>query len=312
MASARILRYPRPILGVAALGLAMLLQPAVGHAETDIGITASVVNRVTGTLENKTRVLALGDTVYLDEQITAGDDSRTQLIFLDETTLTLGPGSVTRLDRFVFDPARNTGDVVIHTTKGLFRFVTGNLNSNSYKIQTPTATIGIRGTVLDIAVDGSGAVTVGVLEGGATLRSLRGVAVDIRPGQMSSVRDRRSAPTPPIAQTPAFRSRMSPVDGGSGQSPRKASLRPARKVGSNGPKQESKTVKATAEADGTRIARRTTIRERPVRAVRAELKPEPIRVVGPQPVPVAIAKDVVKSPSLSVQDTISTLKSTGK
>jgi hypothetical protein len=40
-------------------------------------------------------------------------------------------------------------------TKGVFRFTTGALDKSAYSISTPTAAIGVRGTVLDIAVQGS-------------------------------------------------------------------------------------------------------------------------------------------------------------
>ena len=42
--------------------------------------------------------------------------------------------------------------ITIRLTDGAFRFITGNSDKKSYKIETPTATIGVRGTILDIRI----------------------------------------------------------------------------------------------------------------------------------------------------------------
>jgi hypothetical protein len=56
------------------------------------------------------------------------------------------------LDKFVYDPRPDQSSFVATATKGVFRFVTGNLPKSSYTIHTPTATIGIRGTIFSLAV----------------------------------------------------------------------------------------------------------------------------------------------------------------
>jgi hypothetical protein len=49
--------------------------------------------------------------------------------------------------------------------KGTFRFITGTQKSESYSLETPSATIGVRGTVFDIYVDGNGDTLVLLHEG---------------------------------------------------------------------------------------------------------------------------------------------------
>lgn len=70
-------------------------------------------------------------------------------MFLDETTLTMGPDSSMFLDTFVFDPDANTGEMLLSTTKGAFRFITGSVDPASYLIETPIATMGVRGTIIE-------------------------------------------------------------------------------------------------------------------------------------------------------------------
>ena len=55
-----------------------------------------------------------------------------------------------KLDRTVFDDEHHYRDIAIRLTTGAFRFVTGNSEKAAYKITTPLATIGVRGTILDI------------------------------------------------------------------------------------------------------------------------------------------------------------------
>jgi len=117
-----------------------------------VGNTFTVVRTVMGTLDANMRQLKLADDIYHNELIETGDGSATEVVFIDETKLALGPNSSIVLDKFVYDPRPDQSSFVATATKGVFRFVTGNLPKSSYTIHTPTATIGIRGTIFSLAV----------------------------------------------------------------------------------------------------------------------------------------------------------------
>ena len=70
------------------------------------------------------------------------------------------------LDRFVYEGDPNAQKVAVNLAKGVFRFTTGSLDKKAYTIDTPTAAIGVRGTVLDIDV-GSAQTRVTLVEGQA-------------------------------------------------------------------------------------------------------------------------------------------------
>ncbi len=182
---------------------------AIGGSR-DIGVSAIVVNRVQAANNGHDRQLRVGDRVFQNERIETGADGRTQLIFLDETTITVGPNSAVVLDTFVFDPDRGRHSVVIQATHGVLRFVSGSGNSSAFEIRTPVATVGVRGTVLDILVARDGATTVLVVEGAADLRSLGSGRLEAlnRVGLASTVASRQSAPTPPAPPSDAVRSRL--------------------------------------------------------------------------------------------------------
>ena len=124
-------------------------------------------------LEPRVTRIAKGDEVVRNEVVRTEADSDARLVFRDDTNLSLGPGSTLKLDRTVFDDPK-AGDIAIKLTSGAFRFVTGNSNKEAYVIKTPIATMGVRGTTLDILVKKrrniivlrSGKVTLCVLASG--------------------------------------------------------------------------------------------------------------------------------------------------
>ena len=95
-------------------------------------------------------------------------DSATRLVMADSTNLSLGPNATLKLDRTVFDDEHHYRDVAVRMTSGAFRFVTGHSEKAAYKITTPLATIGVRGTILDI-LSQRGQTIVNLQEGAASV-----------------------------------------------------------------------------------------------------------------------------------------------
>ncbi len=147
---------------LALCAVAFVAAPAM--AASKIGVAAAVKNDVKG----GSGQLNVGSQVFEREVVTTGTESLAQLLFLDETTLSIGPKSVVTLDKFVFDPNRNSGNVVLSATKGAFRFITGSQDSNHYSIRTPVATIGVRGTIVSCFIVSNGLVCI-VEEGSADI-----------------------------------------------------------------------------------------------------------------------------------------------
>jgi hypothetical protein len=155
-----------------------------------VGNATVVVRTVTGTLDAEDRKLALADDVYHNELIKTDVDSATEIIFLDQTKLSLGPESSLTLDSVVYDPDPTKSSFVATASKGVFRFVTGNLPKKSYTIHTPSATIGIRGTIFQLSIlptfldDGSSATVVEFTleEGAADIVGCGGEQISLEQG----------------------------------------------------------------------------------------------------------------------------------
>ena len=78
-----------------------------------IGVASAVNQRVEGVNRGATRVLSVGSDLFSNELVRTGEDSNAQLLFRDQTTLSVGPRSEVTLDKYVFDPARGAGEVVL-------------------------------------------------------------------------------------------------------------------------------------------------------------------------------------------------------
>ena len=143
---------------------------AAGHAacaQQNIGSTAETHNIVSRELAGAAAALNSGDSVFRDEIVHTGSDSSAKLVFLDSTNLAIGPTSRVTLDAFVYSGEASAQKMAVNLAKGVFRFTTGALDKRAYVISTPTASIGVRGTVLDIGVQNSQQMRVTLVEGQA-------------------------------------------------------------------------------------------------------------------------------------------------
>ncbi|MBC7768288.1 MAG: FecR domain-containing protein [Phycisphaerales bacterium] len=145
------------IFALCAVVTALALSPSAfaQNANSRIGAAAAVRNQVTATQSGQERRLAVGGAIFQNESVRTGADSVAQLLFADQTSMSLGPRSEITLDRYVYDPNRSAGDVGVSLTQGALRFVSGRQDPRTYQVRTPVATIGVRGTIVDfLLIDG--------------------------------------------------------------------------------------------------------------------------------------------------------------
>ena len=119
------------------------------HAQQSIGKATSVKPQAEGSVAGE---LAPNKDVHSNETVKTGSGGQANLQFIDRTQLSVGPMSTVKLDKFVYNPDRGTGTVVVNATRGAYRFVTGVQDPRSYEIKTPYATLGVRGTVLEVVI----------------------------------------------------------------------------------------------------------------------------------------------------------------
>ncbi|WP_420862643.1 FecR family protein [Algirhabdus cladophorae] len=114
----------------------------------DIGTVASLTPQMQGQLAGAAPTrLRVGSTVVADQTIITGSRGRGQLLFVDETTLSVAPQSRITLDRFIYDPNRGAGEIGLSLARGALRFIGGKATDRQpAEIVTPTGTISIRGS----------------------------------------------------------------------------------------------------------------------------------------------------------------------
>jgi hypothetical protein len=150
---------------------ASLAAPPAFASETRVGEAVVIQNSVVRVAGEATSAVNVGDSMLRDEVVRTGIDSAARFVMADSTNLSIGPSATIKLDRTVFNDAHSYRDIAIQLTTGAFRFVTGHSEKAAYKITTPLATIGVRGTILDI-LSQRGRTIVVLQEGAASVCTL--------------------------------------------------------------------------------------------------------------------------------------------
>ena len=131
-----------------------LLSAGPALAQTNIGSAVLIERDVSGTFARQTRSLVSGDGVVSNENIKTASASSARLRFLDQTSLTIGPTSSVVLDRFSYNPDGSARAGTVEMAIGAARWVgSGSQSDDAYKVKTPHAVIGVRGTVFDLVVE---------------------------------------------------------------------------------------------------------------------------------------------------------------
>lgn len=130
--------------------LAVLLAGATeAQAEEHAAVIKNLMNQVN--IERNNSVVAAKEGLQLlrADVIRTTSGSSVGIIFIDGTSITIGPDSEFRIDSYVFEPNVETYDFAVYLKKGSALFNSGKISRlapESVNISTPRATVGIRGT----------------------------------------------------------------------------------------------------------------------------------------------------------------------
>jgi hypothetical protein len=129
---------------LAATGLAQTQSKAIGLVKTVTG--AATIVREAGQLPAQP-----GLPILRGDVLRTGSPGTLGVILRDDTTLSLGSGSEVHLAEFVFEPAEGKLGMVLRVSHGVVGYLSGKiakLAPEAAQIETPVATLGIRGTRL--------------------------------------------------------------------------------------------------------------------------------------------------------------------
>jgi hypothetical protein len=100
----------------------------------------------------------VGDAVYQGDVVSTGADGKLSLTFSDGTSFKISNNARMELNEYIYDPKGSSNSTAFNLAKGSFTFLAGAVaKTGNMKIDTPVATMGIRGTAphVEIAEDGT-------------------------------------------------------------------------------------------------------------------------------------------------------------
>jgi hypothetical protein len=192
------MRLPGSI-AVALAAVALTTLPAVAQ---EVG-TATAVNPLTESIQPgaTTTTLNVGSHIVHNERIHTTPTGSVQLLFTDHSTMSISANADIVIDEYVYDPNSGSGHMLATISQGALRYVGGKLShAGQATIETPVATIGIRGAVGTIMqVKNGWQITdnYGLL----TIQNNAGTTMLKRPGFSSLVTGRNTSPGPAIQVT---------------------------------------------------------------------------------------------------------------
>ena len=98
-----------------------------------------------------------GLKLFTRDRLTTGPGSSLGIILRDDTVISLGPNSDFAVKEFAFKPEEGNLSLVTRLLKGTAAYLSGSISKlkpGAAKLETPVATIGIRGTRFLAKVEG--------------------------------------------------------------------------------------------------------------------------------------------------------------
>jgi len=124
----------------------------------------------------------IGDPVYLGDIVQTGTDGRMGISFNDGTAFELSSNARMTLNNFVYDPDGKANSTFFSLAKGTFTFVAGKVaKDHNMTIDTPVATVGIRGTTPRIQISDDGSVKFTTLIEEGRTRVTKKLAAPVQP-----------------------------------------------------------------------------------------------------------------------------------
>jgi len=171
-------------LTTALLGILLLAagSTSAAHAEA-FGRVGAVNQDATGTPPGgAARKLTVGTNIVVKERVRTSASGSTQIQFPDQSAVNLGANSDLVIDQFVYNPGAKSGTMVASVSRGVLRFIGGNISHNTgATIRTPVGLLGIRGGMVTLMLP----LPASIAQSDPALAGLRGELVLAHFGQIT-------------------------------------------------------------------------------------------------------------------------------
>ncbi len=120
----------------------------------NIGKIVSFNGEATILREGKTIQVDKNSAFQKDDTLNTKENTKLQILFLDETIISIGQNSTLKINNYLFEEKNTKAEFTM--AKGIFRTITGKIGKiapENFKLKTKSASIGIRGTQIVVALE---------------------------------------------------------------------------------------------------------------------------------------------------------------
>ena len=136
--------------------LAMLTGPVLAKQQDSSGMVVASRGEVIALSNGCSRELRQGDFIYVEDEIITSNRSFAVLQFEDGSKVTVRPDSTLIIESYLFNGDAND-EATLSLVEGGLRVITGAMaksNPENYKVKTPVALMGVRGTEFSVMLCG--------------------------------------------------------------------------------------------------------------------------------------------------------------
>ena len=136
--------------------IAALMSTSAYAAEDSSGMVVASRGEVIALSNGGSRELKQGDFIYKNDEIITSSKSFAVLQFVDGAKVTVRPDSTLIIEQYLYAGNEND-EATLNLVSGGLRVITGAMaktNPENYKVRTPVALMGVRGTEFSIMLCG--------------------------------------------------------------------------------------------------------------------------------------------------------------
>jgi hypothetical protein len=146
------------MLRIAVMLICAMLAATAVKAEDEsrpIGLVKTATGDAAILREGRRIAAQPGYQLVQGDVLTTGATGAMGVMLRDDTILSLGSSTETRIEQFAFEAAGQKPGMVVRVVRGVIGYLSGRiakLAPGSVRLETPVATLGIRGTYLVVRV----------------------------------------------------------------------------------------------------------------------------------------------------------------
>ncbi len=143
------------VITIVTILLSVLAWSLPAGAEVVIGVVKNSEGKTTLFRGEQVLPASAGTRLEAGDRLTTGDDGSLGVVLRDNSSLSIGPGSCLVIEEFLFSPGEGKLGIVARISRGTMAYISGligKLAPEKARFETPTASIGIRGTRFAVKV----------------------------------------------------------------------------------------------------------------------------------------------------------------